>query len=301
MGRTRGKRILLVVALLLAALICLPTRVLADGAVSRGAWLGHLVDTFDITVEEEDYPDNYYTDVDSTSPYYLSVMRAVNFGIVDLEGGQDFRPDDPLTREFAAKTLNYCLGYQLEEDVTYTYSDWADVEEDARDSAQVAVDRGWFQLVGGKFDPTAAVTQAEVDAMLADADEVWHSTDSVGGEDNIVIKRGIKVVPEGTDVSFSDDWATLTITDCPVTLASGELFVVYVGDVPVGLRAASVSASGSTTTVAVEAVAEEDVFDAYEYNREGTIDLSGAEDVSGTEEAGDFLVAQAGGKTLSFS
>ena len=110
MGHKRVKRVLVVLALLVAALACMPVRAMADGAVSRGAWLERLVDTFDVTVAEEDYPDNYYTDVDSTSPHYLAVMRAVNFGIVDLEGGQDFRPDDPLTRELRPRRSTTASG-----------------------------------------------------------------------------------------------------------------------------------------------------------------------------------------------
>ncbi len=117
--------------------------------VTRIKWVKMLVDTFQMTVEGGNYPDNYYTDIDSTADYYRDLMVAVEFGVIDLAAGSEFRPEEPATREFAAHTLNYCLAFQLDEN-TYTYND---TDVTYKDDVQVAVNRGWFALVDGSFLP----------------------------------------------------------------------------------------------------------------------------------------------------
>lgn len=53
-------------------------------------------------------------------------MVACEFGMIDLEAGEEFRPEDAVTREFAAQTMNTMLGFVPETD-SYTYQDTADV------------------------------------------------------------------------------------------------------------------------------------------------------------------------------
>ena len=132
----------------------------ANGTLTRGEWLENLTILFDMTIESEDLPDNYFSDLTEESEYYETAMLAVEFGVIDIEAGEALNLDDPCTRDFAAKTLNYCLGFQLEEGTNYTFSD-ADACSNA-DSVQVAVNRGWFSLSGGKFLPEKTVTAAEI-------------------------------------------------------------------------------------------------------------------------------------------
>ena len=116
--------------------------------ITRGEWVSHLVAALEITVENDDeYPENYFSDLDASDPYYLNMLKAVDFGIIDVPAGEAVRPNDPATREFVAQTTNYCLGFQLPEDTAYTYSDSA--EAVCKDDLQVAVNRGWFALEGG--------------------------------------------------------------------------------------------------------------------------------------------------------
>lgn len=75
--------------------------------ISRAEWIHELVKVFDMTIEDGLMPDDYYGDI-SDSEYYNDILLAVNFGVIDLEAGEDFHPDDPVTREFAAQTLNTC-------------------------------------------------------------------------------------------------------------------------------------------------------------------------------------------------
>lgn len=111
--------------------------VMSDDTITRADWLSRLTEWFEMTVEEDNYPDNYFTDLDPESEYYEPVMLAVEFGVIDVEAGEEICPEDPCTREFAASTLNYCLGFQLESEEGYTYNDSETCSYP--ESAQIAV------------------------------------------------------------------------------------------------------------------------------------------------------------------
>lgn len=61
--------------------------------VSRIQWLKELTEAFGMSVEEDNYPDNYYSDIDSSYADYYTVMLATEFGLVDVEAGEAFEPD----------------------------------------------------------------------------------------------------------------------------------------------------------------------------------------------------------------
>ena len=65
-----------------------------DGAqneetVTRLEWLKALTTAFEMEVEEYNYPDNYFSDVDASSEDYYDIMLATEFGLVDVEAGDD--------------------------------------------------------------------------------------------------------------------------------------------------------------------------------------------------------------------
>lgn len=228
------------------------------GTVTRAAWLHNLALIFNMTVETDSIPDNYFSDLPTTHTYYDDILLAVNFGVVDIEAGSPLNPDGALTRDFAASTLNFCLGYQLAEDATYTFADSADCADP--DSAQIALDRGWFALQSGNFSPAATVTQAEVQAMVADAQAVVaDAVVDTDYESTYEFAEGVIVVEQGTLVSM-DEEGVLSITDCPATIAAGDKFAVYYGDIPNVYAAESVSTSGNITTIATSVVEDDDAF-----------------------------------------
>ena len=141
-----------------------------NGTITRAQWLHDLVTVFDMTVEEENYPDNYFSDLEEDSQYYADILKAVQFGVVDVAAGDPVYPDAVLTRDFAAQTLNFCLGFQLDEGTSCSFTDSAQCS--SPDDAQVAVNRGWLALEGQAFSPDKAVTAAEVRAMLSDAQSI---------------------------------------------------------------------------------------------------------------------------------
>ena len=247
------KRLLsFVLAVLMIVSILPATALAADEAVTRIAWVQKLVKTFDMTVEADNYPDNYYSDIDSSASYYKDLMIAVEFGVIDLEAGSAFEPDKPATREFAAHTLNFCLGFQLDEGAAYTYTDRDAVTYP--EDVQVAVNRGWFQLSGGKFLPEQTVTNAEATAMLSDAAAVLKGDTAQAGYDSkYVFTDGVVVVASDIGAKITDDGA-IVIPDTTVFLQEGDTFVVFVDDFPRAFKAASVASDGKQLTVTGEKV-----------------------------------------------
>ena len=234
--------------------------------VTRIEWVKMLVDTFRMTVEGGNYPDNYYTDIDSTADYYRDLMVAVEFGVIDLAAGSEFRPEEPATREFAAHTLNYCLAFQLDEN-TYTYND---TDVTYKDDVQVAVNHKWFALVDGSFLPQKAVTADEAETMMADARKVFFGTTVTEGYNSTYeFKADVTVIPEGTEVTVEtgidengDETGTavVSITDCPKVIEVNSLFAVYLNGIPVAYTAKTVTQEGSVTRIEATPLATEDAF-----------------------------------------
>ena len=68
-----------------------------DRTITRAQWLHELVELFDMTVEEDNYPDNYFSDISADDSYYRDIMVATEFGLVDVEAGYELLPDNPVT------------------------------------------------------------------------------------------------------------------------------------------------------------------------------------------------------------
>ena len=262
--------------------------------VTRAEWLSDLVDTFEMKVEDDNYPDNYFSDLQSSSEYYYKVLVAVQFGVVDVEAGNPIYPDKPTTREFAASTLNFCLGYQREkQDTTYTFSDTADVVDKV--SAQIAVDHGWFALINGKFCPQNSVTSDEVANMLADAKTIWNSTDVDQNYDNkYTLAKGVIEIPEDTDVYLLDD-GRIYIAECPKEISVGDSFVVHLNGIPCGYKAEKIEKDNLDYVITASELSHEAAYK--DADMQGTVDASALQvgeaadglKVDYSEETGDTV------------
>ena len=262
--------------------------------VTRAEWLSDLVDTFEMTVEDDNYPDNYFSDLQSSSEYYYKILVAVQFGVVNVEAGDPIYPDKPTTREFAASTLNFCLGYQREkQDTTYTFSDTADVVDKV--SAQIAVDHGWFALINGKFCPQNSVTSDEVTNMLADAKTIWNSTDVDQNYDNkYTLAKGVIEIPEDTDVYLLDD-GRIYIAECPKEISVGDSFVVHLNGIPCGYKAEKIEKDNLDYVITASELSHEAAYK--DADMQGTVDASALQvgeaadglKVDYSEETGDTV------------
>lgn len=126
-------------------------------------------------VEEDNLPDNYFSDIREQDAYYRDILLTVEFGVIAIEAGGKVLPNEPVTREFAAHTLNYCLGYKLDEGESCTLRDAAKLEYP--EDAKIAVNRGWLQAVNQEFRPQEKLQEAEMRRMFEDASAVLQSTE----------------------------------------------------------------------------------------------------------------------------
>ena len=253
-------------------------RALSGDEISRIDWVQELVTLFDLTVDEDNYPDNYYSDISTDDSFYRDVMVACEFGMIDLEAGEEFRPEDAVTREFAAQTMNAMLGFVPETD-SYTYQDTADVTY--KDAAQVAIDRGWVTVAAGKFLPEQSLTTEEHDAMIADAKKVLADAQiETGKENTCTFASGVVVVPKETAVSIDVDGIVM-IENCPVTIKQGTTFAVYVNDIVMAYKAESVRTEGTTTYITT---ADADDGAVLNVDQQGELDVDMTEFIPADEE-----------------
>lgn len=217
-----------------------------DGTITRAEWLHDLTVMFDMTVEKDNMPDDYFSDVTSTHTYYKDIMMAAEFGVIDIEAGQEVKPDEAATREFAAHTLNYCLGYKLE-DKTYTYKDTTGIKYP--DDTQIAINRGWFLLEAGKFNPEKTITKAEIENMVSDAKTVQDSTQiDENYKNSYEFTSNVIEIPQDVSVYVDKD-KNVTIVNCPKKITVGDTFAVYENGVAQVYTAKGITVDGSDTVI----------------------------------------------------
>ena len=84
--------------------------------------------------------------------------------------------------------------------------------------------------------------------------------------------EGVIEVPERTEIEIDDDAGTVTIQDCPVEIASGDTFVVYLQDLPIGYVADGVAKQDDNSIVISVEKAEKEVYELLD--EEGDIALT---------------------------
>ena len=279
----KQKLIALILVLCSVGALLVPHAMAEEKPVSRIEWVQQLVKAFDMTVEENNYPDNYYSDMEETSAGYRDLLVAVEFGVIDLEAGSAFEPDQPATREFAAHTLNFCLGFQLDQGAEYTYAESA--EASYPDDLQVAVNRGWFALQDGKVLPQQTLTSTEATAMLKDAAAVIAGDKvDVGHNNSFTYESGVVEIPESTPVEINED-GTITVVNLPAAVKVGTTFVIYRGGFPKGYKAVSIREDGQTSVLTVEKVALDSILSSADAEGRVQGDLADFEPADGVDIA----------------
>ena len=268
-----------------AAMLAVPTGAFAETTVTRGQWITKLVNTFNMTVEDDStMPDNYFSDITSDMTCYRDILLAVEFGVIDLDAGEAFEPNKPATREFAAQTLNYCLRFQLDENPEYTYSESSEVS--CPDDIQVAINRGWFTLAGNNFLPEQAMTAAEANAMIDDAAAVLSGENIDETHDNkYEFGENVKVIPQTATVTIDTDY-TVSVSDYDCDISSGDIFVAYSAGIPVALKAVAVESGDNVTTITATQDGVENVVTSVDSEGVAEFDLENFE----TEEVETYSI-----------
>ncbi len=242
-----------------------------DGTITRVQWLHELTSIFGMTVEADNYPDNYYSDIDSSSEYYHDVMLATEFGLIDVEAGEQFKPDEPVSREFAAHTLNLCIGYVLEEE-TYTFSESASVTYP--NDIQVAINHGWLGLNDGAFEPELAITAEEAEKMFAVA-AVAASSTTIDEDYNSTWEyaQGVVEISENAVIELTAD-NQITISNSETVVNDGDIFAFVLDGFPMAYKADSVVVSGINQIISVSDVSQEEAFAKIDVQGSVKADLS---------------------------
>lgn len=170
-----------------------------ESTYTRAEWISKLVQVLNITTEKDEYPDNYFGDLEESSEYYGSFMTAVNYGLIDLNAGENIDPEGNATREFAVHTLNAYIGVQKNSE-DYSFGDSASTAYP--DDAQVAVENDWLSLDRGNFLPNKAITSDEAQAMLTAAKKFAKKKIDSDYESKYEFAEGVVEVPNTTPVEI---------------------------------------------------------------------------------------------------
>ena len=229
-----------------------------DAVITRADWIKTLVTLFEMSVEDDNMPDDYFFDVEEDHPSYRDIMVATEFGVIDTEVGESFYPEAAATREFVAQTMVYCLGFAIDEEETYAQI--SDLDQTAYpDAVQLSVWRGWFALDSGAFSPQAEVTEAEAEYIVSDATEVWTSIEiDENHENTFEFAVDAVEIPDGTELSVDED-GTVLILDCPVSITTGQSFVVFLNGIPAAYNALSVSMHENITVITTSEAQADDI------------------------------------------
>lgn len=266
MKSTRIPRVLIMISMCLAML--LPVQAYAasnqlvygsNGTITRAEWIHDLVVTFNMTVDEGLKPDDYYDDIKGTT-YYDDIITAMYFGVIDLDAGEKFEPDAKVTREFAAHTLSYCLGYQPDEDMEYTMNDQSELEYPADD--QIAVDKGWFALTGGKFQPKSQITTAQIRKMLQDAAKIVADSEVDENHNNVYeFADGVVEVPETSSFEFGEN-NQIILYDTSIAIKKNTVFAVYSNGIAYTYKATKVDKQEDCLVIDTQVVSYDDAVDS---------------------------------------
>lgn len=252
----------------------------AEVTITRAQWLHDLTQLFGITVEQDDYPDNYFNDIDSENEYYQDIMTAAEFGLVDIEAGEKVRPADPVTREFAVYTMNLCMGYTANAESTYDFDDQSEFihvnDEKAAEyfnAAQVAIDQGWVELEENKFMPQKNLTLSEKNIMWKDAADYLNS--QVIDENYVnkaVFADGVVEIPQTTEYQFDEfnNAKFVTLFNYMDGLKDGDTFALWQNGLPIIYKAVAVENNGSGLVVQISDAEDENSID--ELDVQGTIE-----------------------------
>ena len=258
------------------------SEIITSNNLTRAEWLHNLAVMFEWSVESENYPDAYYSDVSAETAYYEDILAAIEFGAVNIAAGEELRPNDPATRDFVAQSLNAAL--QIQPAGTTSFSDSTSISD--LTAAQAAVEQGWFTLSGGKFLPEQPITTAEIEKISAGVQTILGETIVEDNYNNqYVYGAGVKVFSDEAAVSIDED-GTIRVTGAKQTVNAGDTVVAFSYGIPNVYVATSASANGSDLVIATREATEAEIeaaFSSIESAGSSEIDLSDFEGAEGID------------------
>lgn len=213
--------------------------------VTRGEWIHALVTGFSMSASEDSEITEYYTDL-ADYKYGAEITLAANFGVFDVLG-TEFHPDAYVTRDFAAHTMNFCLGYPNDVAITYMDVDAVYYEGDA----QIALNRGWFKTENNEFRPSMYVTDAESTLAFTDMNKVNESSKIDENHKNTV-EYSDSVIRITDTKNTSINGLTVSITGTKKRITEGDNFTFIKDDIEIIRKAVSATYDEEADTWSIE-------------------------------------------------
>lgn len=187
---------------------------------TRGEWISVLIDAYG-------YPESVevtlpsYSDISGTA-YEQAIEVGVAYGLLFADG-EEFRPNDAATREFAAITAIRALGYQPNDELICDDAGSVTYPEEIA----LAIATGALSLEDNLFYPERALHASEADSILDVVEEHCDSTDGDDGENEGLIFNE-EVIQIDESVEYTDDGYTLTLpaTDELSDLQENDIIVI---------------------------------------------------------------------------
>lgn len=248
-----------------------PMIMAAQTGITKEEWIHDLVTVFDMSIEDDSTMEYYFTDIDN-STYAYEINLAANYGVFDIESDL-FNPSDYVTREFAAHTANFCIGY-LDDGTTVTFSDSDTIYYEY--DAVVSVQKGWFKPSSGKFLPNAVLTEKEAENILNDAKS---SLESVmidkNAEHTINYTNSVVQLDDSVNASYFN--GTVTVKGTSVSVKKGNTFCVNIDGMDKLYKANNVTKDAEgNTIIAVTDASLKDAISAIDIQGYGDVDYSNA-------------------------
>ncbi len=152
-----------------------------EDAVTREEWIVSLSELLDLPeVADSQHSIDDYADAEEPA----KIEAAVRKGFVPLSPDGDnmieFKPTEPVTREFVAYTAVHALEYQVDGEATPDWEDAGDLTYPAE--ALLAVNMDILQMRGNRFLPDGVIISREMDSSLGAVQEILDRTGSIGEE-----------------------------------------------------------------------------------------------------------------------
>lgn len=240
--------------------------------VTRAEWIHRLAEGMSMEMPADGKLNEYYTDL-TDCPYAEEITLAANYGVIDVMGDK-FNPDVFVTRDFAAHTLNYCLGYP-NNNIALTFSDVDAVYYQY--DAQISINREWFSLENGNFCPSMYVTLPEAEFAWKDMEK---SVASVRIDENakstLVLDDSVVDMTDAEKVVAEN--GKFVITGSKANIKTGQDFSFIIDGVNLVRRAKNVAFSSDNKTVTITAIdSDESVVNEAEGEGFAFVDYDGIE------------------------
>ena len=228
--------------------------------LTRGEWIVILGDAMGMT----DYAnsESYFSDVGIEDTEFAYVQSCKEWGTLQFEIGEEFRPDDDATKEFVAITAVLASGAMETEGVSEN-----DVLAQAIQLGLIENDRSLSEHVTLSDAKRTAETTTRIYLDIAEEDIV-----------EIDFADGVVDLSALNGISFIDNSTVIVPANVVETIENGAVLIVpgnAMDPFGVAVKVTSITIQGNYATIQTVEPELEEIFDSYKVYGSGVPDLGG--------------------------